>query len=158
MMYKKGLEYYPHSVGQNCFHLVWKPKYAFASFRNLGLRRDCEQFLHDIAETHRIEIFELQIEPDHLHLFVGLPPSLSVSKALQLLKGASAYKLFRKHPWLRKQFTKGHFWSPGKFFRSVGNVTVEVIQDYINDSHHGWKFPKEYQKVKPQKTLTDFAA
>ena len=139
----KGLTHYQHSVGQNAFHLVWKPKYAKDPFKFSVVREHCEQFLREIAETHKIEVFELQVQPDHVHMFAGLPPTMSVSKALQLLKGGSAYKLFRQHPWLRRHFRKGHFWSPGKFFRSVGNVTADVIQAYINDSHHGWNFPKQ---------------
>jgi putative transposase len=139
----KGLTCYNHGVGQNAYHLVWKPKYAMDPFKFPVLRRHCEYFLRQIAKTHQMEIFELQVEADHIHLFAGLPPAMSVSRALQLLKGGSAYKLFRQHPWLRKYFNEGHFWSPGKFFRSVGNVTTETIQAYINDSHHGWHFPKQ---------------
>jgi len=88
--------------------------------------------------------------PDHVHLFVEVPSTISVSKALQLFKGISSYKLFRQHPWLRNHFRKGHFWSPGKFFRSVGNVTAETIQHYISQSQGNWNF---YQ----QKKLGSFA-
>ena len=145
----EGLEHRRHSVGQNAFHLVWKPKYAKDPFKFMIVRRHCEQFLREIARSKGIEIYELQVEPDHIHIFVGLPPTLSVSKALQLLKGGSSYKLFRQHPWLRRHFRKGHFWSPGKFFRSVGNVTAEVIKAYINDSHHHWTFPKQTKLSSP---------
>ena len=145
----KGLSCFSHGVGQNAFHLVWKPKYAMDPFKFEIVRKHCEQFLREIAELHNITIFELHVEIDHIHLFVDLPPVMSVSRALQLLKGGSAYKLFRQHPWLRRHFRKGHFWSPGKFFRSVGNVTADVIQAYINDSHHGWNFPKQTTLVSP---------
>ncbi|MAE42990.1 IS200/IS605 family transposase [Candidatus Woesearchaeota archaeon] len=130
-------------VGQNAYHFVWKPKYARNPFRFETVRKHCDQFLREIAERWNMEVYELQIESDHVHMFVEIGPIMSVSKALQLLKGGSSYKLFRQHPWLRKHFRKGHFWSPGKFFRSVGNVTTEVIQSYINNSHHGWHFPKQ---------------
>ena len=139
----KGLNHHRHGVGQNAYHLVWKPKYAKDPFKFETVRNHCDQFLREIASDKGIEIYELQVEPDHVHMFVGIPPTMTICKALQLLKGSSSYKLFRQHPWLRKHFRKGHFWSPGKFFRSVGNVTSEVIQAYINDSHHGWHFPKQ---------------
>ena len=100
----EGLEYHCHGVGQNIYHLVWKPKYAMDPFKFPIVREHCEQFLREIAHKHNMKIFELQVEPDHIHLFVGLLPTLSVSKALQLLKGGSAYKLFRQHPWLRRHF------------------------------------------------------
>ena len=153
----KGLVSHSHGVGQNVFHLVCarracpkaKPKYAMDPFKFALVRKHCEQFLREIALLHGMVIFELQVEADHIHLFVGLPPTMSVSRALQLLKGGSAYRLFRQHPWLRRHFRKGHFWSPGKFFRTVGNVTADVIAAYISDSHHGWNFPN-------QTTLTHF--
>ena len=70
---------------------------------------DCEQFLREIAQQYCFEIYELQVMPDHVHLFVEVPPTICVSKALQLFKGISSFKLFRKHPWLQRHFRKGHF-------------------------------------------------
>ena len=49
----KGLTHYQHSVGQNAFHLVWKPKYARDPFKFKVVREHCEQFLHEIAEIHK---------------------------------------------------------------------------------------------------------
>jgi len=122
---------FQHGVGQNSFHLVWKPKYAWDVFKFLWVRKDCENILVEAAVRYGIGLHELEIMPDHVHCFVEVPPTMSVSKALNLLKGYSAYKLFKKHKWLRNYFRKGHFWSPGKFFRSVGNVTAEAIKNYI---------------------------
>jgi putative transposase len=144
------LTHFQHSVGQNAFHLVWKPKYAKDPFKFEVVRQHCEQFLKEIAEEHNFTIYELKVMPDHIHLFVELPPTLCVAKALQLFKGKSSYKLFRKHPWLRRHFRKGHFWSPGKFFRSVGNVTSDVIEYYIAQSQGSWSFQQ-------QKKVTSFA-
>ncbi|HLC80427.1 MAG TPA: IS200/IS605 family transposase, partial [Candidatus Nanoarchaeia archaeon] len=127
-----------HAVGKNCFHLVWKPKYAKDPMRIPGIRRDVEFFLREVCERYHFEIYESSIQPDHVHLFCDLPPTMSIAKALQLLKGYSAYAIMHKHPWLRKYFRKGHFWSPGKFFRSVGNVTAETIQHYISQSQGSW--------------------
>jgi len=146
----KGLNNFRHGVGQNAYHLVWRPKYAKDPFKFALVRQDCEQFLYEIALRYGFEIYELQVMSDHVHLFVEIPPTMSVSKALQLFKGISSYKLFRQHPWLRKHFRKGHFWSPGKFFRSVGNVTAETIQHYISQSQGSWNFVQ-------QRKVTSFA-
>jgi putative transposase len=78
-----------------------------------------------------MKLVELEVMPDHVHCFVDLPPTLSVCRALQLLKGFSARMIFKHHPWLRSHFRTGHFWSPGKFYRSVGSVTDEAIKNYI---------------------------
>jgi len=76
--------------------------------------------------------------PDHVHIFVEVPHTMSVAKALQLFNGYSAYRIFKQHPWLRRHFRTGHFWSPGKFFRSVGNVTSDTIKHYISCSQGFW--------------------
>ena len=126
---------FSHGVGQNSFHLVWKPKYAWDCFKFPWVKADCDKILREAADRYGMTIYELEVMPDHIHLFVEVPPTISVSKALNLLKGFSAYKLFRKHAWLRSYFRKGHLWSPGKFFRSVGNVSAEAIQNYITQSN-----------------------
>jgi len=123
-----------HAFGQNAFHFVWKPKYAKDPMKFLGIRADCERFIREVAEKYRFGIYELHIAVDHIHLFVEMPPTMSVSKALQLFKGITSYKLLQKHPWLRRHFRKGHFWSPGKFFRSVGNTTSDAVKHYISSS------------------------
>lgn len=146
----KGLYKHNHGVGQNAYHMVWKPKYAKDPFKFDLVRMDCEQILYEIAHNYNFEIYELQVMSDHVHLFVEVPPTMSVSKTFQLFKGISSYKLFRQHPWLRNHFTKGHLWSPGKFFRSVGNVTAETIQHYISQSQGDWSFEQ-------QRKVTSFA-
>ena len=129
------LNNFSHGVGQNSYHLVWKPKYAWDVFKFPWVKQDCDAILHEAADHFGILIYELEIMPDHVHCFAEIPPTMSISKALNLLKGYSAFKLFAKHKWLRNYFRKGHFWSPGKCFRSVGNVTAEAIRNYIAQSN-----------------------
>src|SRR3989338_839029 len=140
---------FAHGVGQNSFHLVWKPKYAGDCFKFPWVKRDCDAFIKEAILRHGMTLYELEVMPDHVHCFVEIPPTMSVSKALNLLKGYSAYKLFAKHKWLRGYFRKGHLWSPGKFFRSVGNVTAEAIKNYIAQTNR-----ESYY----QKTLTRYSA
>ena len=132
------LNHFGHAIGQNAFHFVWKPKYCWDPFKFDKVRESCEEFLNEVAIKHKFKIYELSVQPDHIHLFVEVPHIMSVAKALQLFKGYSAYKLFKTYPWLRRYFRRGHFWSPGKFFRSVGNVTSETIQHYISSSQGSW--------------------
>jgi len=71
--------------------------------------------------------------PDHIYALVSIPYTMSVSKALQLLKGGSAYELFRKKSVFRKRYPRGHFWSLGKFYRSVGDADLETVTKYVQD-------------------------
>ena len=135
---KFNLKHKNHAVGQNCYHLVWKTKYSMAIFKSTTYRKVCEGALRQIAVNYGFHIYELQVMPDHIHLFVDLPSTISVSKALQLFKGISSRMLRRQFSFLREE---KYLWSPGKFFRSVGNVTADVIQNYIKYSQGSWSLP-----------------
>jgi putative transposase len=122
-----------HSVGQNLYHLEWCPKYRYNMFRGKGNKKLCEDVLHEVAERHNIGILELSVMPDHVHTVVQLPLTMSVSKALQLLKGASSYELFKQKPGFRQRYPQGHFWSPGKFYRTVGDADAETVIQYVHN-------------------------
>jgi putative transposase len=131
------LQHLSHAVGQNSFHLIWKFKWARDPCVFAPVRAVCTAAIRRAAHRASMRIIELEVMPDHVHCFVDLPPTLSVSEALQRLKGYSAYMMFKHHPWLRRHFRTGHLWSPGKFFRSVGAVTADAIQRYIAQSNRG---------------------
>jgi len=61
-----------------------------------------------------------------------------------LLKGRSAYLIFRRFPGFRMRYPKGHFWSPGKFGRSISNVTSGAIKGYIENQ----QFDKLHETIK----------
>lgn len=137
----KGLKHNNHSVGQNCFHLVWKVKYAYDFLNRPTLNKAVQGMIRLVAMKQGWEIYELQVMPDHVHLFIGFPYDVTPKYVITLMKVKTASMLFRNFPWLKRYFLKGHFWSPGKFFRSVGNVTADVIQNYIKYSQGSWKIP-----------------
>ena len=122
-----------HSIGQNLYHLEWCPKYMYNMFKREENKKLCEEVLHEVAKRHNIIITELSVMPDHIHTVVGIPPTMSVSKALQLLKGGSSRELFKRKPHLRCRYHKGHFWSPGKFYRSVGDADMDTVLQYVRN-------------------------
>jgi putative transposase len=132
-----NLTHRSHSVGQNAFHFVWKPKYASSFLRFADVNKVCTGSLRMIAIQKGCKVYELQVMPDHIHLFVELPPTMSVSQALQAFKGISSRILRRRFRFLTKI---PMIWSKGKFFRSVGSVSFETIQRYIAQSQGEWKF------------------
>ncbi len=131
------LTYRSHSVGQNAFHLVWKPKYSSDYLKYELVNKVCRGALNLIAYQKKCKIYELQIMPDHIHLFVELPPTLCVSKAFQFFKGISSRILRRRFKFLNKISV---IWSKGKFYRSVGNVSFQTIEKYIKESQGDWAF------------------
>ena len=124
-----------HGVGENKYHLEWCPKYRHDAMRSVQFSDEMESMLRGIAAEKGIAVGKVVVDSDHVHMFVELPLWMSVSKALQYLKGVSAYKIFRSHPDLRTVlFRKGAFWSPGHFSRSVSSITEETVKNYI-DQH-----------------------
>lgn len=117
-------------MGLNQFHLEWCPKY-----RKAVMVEEMRQFLWqnfvETAREYKILIHSMEIAPDHVHLFVSLPFNCSPSEAVRLLKGRSSHAVFAAFPALRETFRKGHFWSPGKFCRSISNVRADVVKRYI---------------------------
>ncbi|MDO8553195.1 MAG: IS200/IS605 family transposase [Candidatus Micrarchaeota archaeon] len=126
-----------HTKGLNQHHVEWCPKYRYNCLGREDIRREMESILKEIAKEKGIIIHSIAVEADHVHLFVSIPFSMSVSKAKQYLKGISSYKIFRLHPNFRLRYPKGHFWSIGTFCRSVSNVTSGAIKNYIENHEHG---------------------
>jgi len=87
-----------HGYGQSAYHLVFVPKCRYKYFSYLGVKKLCEQSFREIAEKYSFAIIALEIQPDHVHLFVDFPPNFSVSKVVQLFKGISAFKILHKFP------------------------------------------------------------
>lgn len=124
---------FSHGFGQNTYHLIWCTKYRYKTLRSENVKSFCDLFIRETAKRHGIEIRELVVDDDHVHIVVDVPPSLSVAKTLQLLKGTTSYLLFRAFPNFRKRYPRGHFWSIGKIFRTISDVHQEVVENYIRN-------------------------
>lgn len=122
-----------HSVGLSQYHLEWCPKYRYNALRSDHVKEFLSQKLNEIADKYGMKIHSLSIENDHIHLFVSIPITLSLSNAIRLLKGITSYELFRRFEGFRMRYPKGHFWSRGCFFRSISNVTSNAIDNYIKN-------------------------
>lgn len=94
--YKRG----SHAIWDCKYHLVWVTKYRYAVLvGDIGLR--CRELLREIARSQEIAG---SINCDHVHLLIGIPPQLSVSRAVQYLKGKSSHKMLSEFPALRKRY------------------------------------------------------
>jgi len=128
---------YSHGYGQTSYHIVLVPKYRRRAFAREDIARCLRNLIASIAKKEGMRLHALEVMPDHLHIFLEVPPTKSMAQVIQLLKGKTAYHLFRVFPELRVMFWRGHLWSGGKFFRSVGSVTADVIEHYILESRGG---------------------
>jgi len=86
----------------------------------------------EICEAYDIEIEEMELMEDHIHLLVSIPPSRSIGEAVRIIKSLSGRGLFREFPGLKKRLWGGELWEDGYFARTVGDrMTSEVIRKYI---------------------------
>jgi putative transposase len=124
-----------HSKYDLKVHLVFIPKYRKKILTGqIGTK--LRDLIRQICTENDIEIVSGKIAPDHVHMFVSYPPHLSVSEMMQKIKGKSSYKILASFPDLKKTFWGRHFWSRGYLAVSSGNITDEMIQQYI-DSQEG---------------------
>lgn len=152
------LESFAHGKGLLSIHLVLVPKYRLHAFARPEIRQHLERVLRQVAQEHGYRIQAMEVMPDHVHLFLDLPPIESPSRAFQYLKGRSSYELFRAFPILRDMYPRGHLWTPGKFCRSVGAVTDKTVRMYIlNQTKDPSKYPYSFLRApggdRQQRTL-----
>ncbi|MBP7508260.1 MAG: IS200/IS605 family transposase [Prolixibacteraceae bacterium] len=119
-----------HTVYDIKYHIVWITKY-----RKQILRADIAERLRDlireICRTNDVEIIKGHISKDHVHLFLSVPPHISVSQLVKFLKGKTSRKLLMEFKTLSRTFWGRHIWARGYFVATSGNVTDEVIMKYI---------------------------
>ena len=121
-----------HTVYDIKHHIVWITKY-----RKLVVRGEIAERLRDlireICKARDVEILKGHVSRDHVHVFLSVPPHLSVSQLVQSLKGKTSRKLLMEYKSLSRAFWGRHIWARGYFVASSGNVTDEVIMKYIEE-------------------------
>jgi putative transposase len=90
-----------------------------------------EQTIRMLCQWKNIEIFEMNIKDDHIHIIISVPPRLSVSEVMGMLKGKTAIKVFKSFPFLKKKTYWGnHFWSRGYCVSTIG-LDETKIRKYV---------------------------
>ena len=119
-----------HSRFDLKYHFVWIPKYRKPILSGeVGVR--LRYLVREVCRTLEIEILEGSVSSDHVHVLLSCPPNLSPSKIMQAIKGKTSRKLLQEFKHLQKQYWGRHLWARGYFAATSGNVTDEVIREYI---------------------------
>ena len=128
-----------HKVGINYWHFEWCTKYRYNMMQRLDLKNLVQAAIRKVAREFNIQIHILKVLPDHIHMVATLPNGMTDSKACGLLKGKSAYLIFRHRVHVRLRYPKGHFWAPSSFATTVGYNDLDSITTYIEnqEKHHG---------------------
>ena len=119
-----------HTVYDIKYHLVWITKYRKPILKG-DIAYRARELISETLRAHDIEILKGHIGKEHVHIFVSVPPHISVSNVMKRVKGRSSRKLLMEFKKLSKQYWGSHLWARGYFVASSGNVTDEVIMKYI---------------------------
>ena len=129
MEYRTG----SHTVYNIEYHLVWVTQYRYhVLIGEVQLR--VREIIRQICQQHDVTILKGHVSKDHIHLLISAPPHHAASYLVQKLKGRSSRMLQQEFPHLRKRYWGQHIWARGYFCATVGQVTEEMIQQYI-DAH-----------------------
>ncbi len=122
-------------VYQCAYHVVWCPKYRHRVLVD-SVAQALSEMINTICKENQWKIIAKEIQPDHIHLFLTIPPAISMAHAMKILKGTTARKLFVAFPDLKKKLWDGHLWSPSYYIGTAGNVSAAAIQRYIERTEH----------------------
>lgn len=115
------------------YHIIWCPKFRFNVLKN-GIDESLKSILFKISDRYGYEIKEIEVMPDHIHIFISTKPTVAPSDVVRTLKSISAIELFKQYPELKKFYSRcGSLWSKGYFTSSVGNVSEETVRRYIQE-------------------------
>ena len=122
-----------HSVTRLTAHIVWSTKYRYKVLQG-DIQKRCRDLLIQICESEDVQILKGVVSKDHVHMHVEYRPSKSMSDLIKRLKGRSSRKLQQEFPELKKRYWGRHFWAIGYGCWSTGNITDEMVNDYLE--HH----------------------
>ena len=131
-MYK----HYSTSVGNNLKTIQITTKYRYKMMRKDKLKVFCKVAIEEACKKHKIEIVIIKVLDEHVHLIVDCPRTFSDAQLMQIIKGLSAYILFRLCPDLRLRYPRGNFWNAGYFCQGCGTDFERALKYVENQELH----------------------
>ena len=112
------------------YHIVWVPKYRFRVLKG-PIAQEVFNCIQVYSSRLGCRVIELNVQVDHVHLLVKVPPKVSISHLMGTVKGKSALRLFTRFPYLKqKPYWGNHFWAKGYCVDTVG-VDADMIRKYV---------------------------
>jgi len=129
-----GIRKTSHARYELWYHVAFSTKYRKKVFKEEKSRKDTANLFREIAEHYDLEVGQVEVLSDHVHLSVSAPPRIAPSEAVATLKSVSTKLLFKRYKWLKNLYWGGELWSGGYFVRSIGSgLTKEAIEKYIKE-------------------------
>jgi putative transposase len=133
-----------HTVTRLTVHIVWVTKYRYHVLKG-DIQVRCRELLMQICDAEDVRILSGVVSRDHIHMHLEYPPKKSISELVKRLKGRSSRIIQKEYPELRKRYWGRHFWAIGYGAWTTGNVTDEMVQEYL--SHHTSKSNQDSDKI-----------
>jgi len=121
-----------HTIYDIKYHIVWITKYRKPILQGIIATR-LRDLIRQICRAYDVEIIKGHVSKEHVHIFVSVPPDISVSKLVQRLKGKTSHVMLMENKSLSKEFWGRHLWARGYFAASSGHITDEIIMKYIEE-------------------------
>lgn len=112
------------------YHIVWSTKYRKKVLVG-QIEAECRRLFSAIAQANGIEISAMEIMPDHVHLFISAHPKHAPGNLVKILKGGTGKVLLSSFPELKRTFWGGHLWNPSTYYGTVGDISRDVVERYI---------------------------
>jgi len=138
-----------HSLYECKYHIVFCPKYRYRIFKDEVEEYTKQQIYRLCHQKDKVEVLELNVQPDHVHLVVSIPPKYAVSEFMGYLKGKLALRMFQKYEHLGRRYWGRHLWSRGYCVSTVG-LDEEKIRKYVK-----WQEKQEKDDEATQGRLFD---
>ncbi len=123
-----------HSIKYSCqYHVIFCPKYRRKVLLP-PLDDRLKELLLEKQEAYDYSVMAMEIMPDHIHLLLDVDPRIGIVSIVRKIKGYTSHIIRKEFPWMKKRLPS--LWTRGKFIASVGSVSLEVVQKYI-DSQKG---------------------
>jgi putative transposase len=136
-----------HTIYECKYHIVFCPKYRFRILKGKIAEYSKQQIYSLCRQKELVELMEMNIQKDHIHIVISIPPKYSISSIMGFLKGKLSIRLFQKHERIGKKFWGRHLWSRGYCVSTVG-LDEEKIRKYVK-----WQEQREKEIEKQQLNL-----
>jgi putative transposase len=123
-----------NAVFSLCYHLIVSVKYRKKVFINDDIISTLKTIIEKISKDFDVEIIEQECGVDHLHLLFRAKPTLDMTKYINILKGHSSRKIRETYKdFLKNKLWGDSFWSPSYFLATTGNVTIDILKEYVEN-------------------------
>jgi putative transposase len=121
-----------HSKYELKAHLIWVTKYRYKVLVN-DIKFRIRELIRQCCDASDIHIIRGHVSSDHVHLYISYPPQLSVTEIVKSIKGRTSRRIQAEFPELSKKYWGQHFWSIGYAAFSAGDITDEMIKEYVKN-------------------------